>query len=225
MNDGWTRPRSVVSTLAMIVVAVSILTVLQLSGDGRADAAPVRTVLVAANSGKCLSVYPGDTGNGAIAYQWTCGAGNNIEVEDAGGGWHYVKFVHSGKCLTVNGFADWDGAILDQWNCSGQSNQMWSGHFVGGVFEVHFSAANPTKCLTVSAESTANGAWVNQWQCVYQANQSWIMRDADPTPTPTRTPTRVPTTTATVTRTPMPTMTVAATCGAEAGLVSAIVGC
>ena len=207
MNVSWNALRQVLKPVAVIVVALSIVAALQLSGDQAADAASVRTVLVAGNSGKCLSVYPGDPGNGAIAYQWTCGVGNNIEVEDAGGGWHYIKFVHSGKCLTVNGYAWWDGAILDQWTCSGQSNQMWAGNFVGGVFEVHYSAANPTKCVTVSAESTANGAWVNQWQCVYQSNQAWIMRDADPTPTPTQTATPTPTGTATPTMTPTATMT------------------
>lgn len=194
-----------------LALGLGVLAVILAASSERANAASVETTLRAGNSGKCLAVYPGDFSNGAIAYQWTCGNGNNIEIEDAGGGWHYIKFEHSGKCLTVHGYAWWDGAILDQWDCVGQSNQKWSGNFVDGIYEVHFSQANPTKCITVHAESRANGAWVNQWQCVYQSNQAWIMEDleATPTPTPTRTATPTPTgsTTATPTSTNTPTST------------------
>jgi hypothetical protein len=188
--------------LPVLALGAAVMALVLLSGGERADAANGETTLRAGNSGKCLAVYPGEQRNGAIAYQWTCGDGNNIRIEDAGGGWHYIKFVHSGKCLTVNGFAWWDGAVLDQWDCVGQANQKWSGNFVGNVFEVHYSQANPTKCITVHAESRINGAWVNQWQCVYQSNQAWIMEDREATPTPT--PTRTATVTPTPTSTPKP---------------------
>jgi hypothetical protein len=178
--------------LGFVILVLGVVVAFQLS-DSRADAQTIKTRMRAGNSGKCLAVYPGDFSNGAISYQWACGSGNNIQIEDAGGGWHYIKFVHSGKCLTVHGYAWWDGGTLDQWDCVGQSNQKWSGNFVEGVFEVHASQANPTKCITVHAESRADGAWVNQWQCLYQSNQAWILDTGGATPTPTRTRTPTPT--------------------------------
>jgi hypothetical protein len=197
MDRDWNALRLSPKLLLLLFLGLGLLLTLQLLAGKPAAAAGVETTLRAGNSGKCLTTYPGSFSNGAIAYQWTCGGGDNIIVEDAGGGWHYIKFIHSNKCLTVNGFAWWDGAILDQWDCLGQANQKWSGAFVEGIFEVHASQANPTKCITVHAESTANGAWVNQWQCVYRANQAWIMDPAGPTATPTRTRTPTPTPTAT----------------------------
>ncbi len=199
--------------LPALALGLGVLAVILTASGERADAASVAATLRAGNSGKCLAVYPGDFSNGAIAYQWTCGSGNNIEIEDAGGGYHYIKFLHSGKCLTVNGYAWWDGATLDQWDCQGQPNQKWTGNFIGGVYELHSSQANPTKCVTVHGESKVNGAWVNQWQCLYQSNQAWILEnvEATPTPTPTRTSTPTPTGTATPTNTPTNTPTPTAT--------------
>ena len=202
MEDRWSTFRLSLKQLFALALGIGVLAVLLIPGSDGAGAASVETTMRAGNSSKCLAVYPGDLRNGAITYQWTCGSGNNIEVEDAGGGWHYVKFTHSGKCLTVNGYAWWDGATLDQWDCKGQSNQKWSGNFIEGFFEIHASQANPTKCITVHGESRLNGAWVNQWQCVYQSNQAWIMEPVGPTPTPTRT--RTPTPTPTPTATPKP---------------------
>lgn len=209
MGRGWTALRLSPKPLVALTLVLSILLALQISGDGKAGAHTVQTGLRAGNSGKCLAIYPGEQRNGAVAYQWTCGSGNNIEIEDAGAGWHYIRFTHSGKCLTVNGYAWWDGATLDQWDCQGQANQKWSGNFIAGVFEVHFSQANPTKCITVHEESSSNGAIVNQWQCLYQSNQAWILHGVipTPTPTPTRTATPTPTGSATLTPTSTPTMT------------------
>jgi hypothetical protein len=196
-----------------LLVVLGALLAVQLASDNGAGAQNGHSTLRAGNSGKCLSVYPLDFNNGAVTYQWACGGSNNVEIEDAGGGWHYIKFTHSGKCLTVNGYAWWDGATLDQWTCVGQSNQKWAGNFAENVFEVHYSQANPTKCITVHQESRADGAIVNQWQCVYQSNQAWLSRFEGPTPTPTRTttptvtPTGTSTTTATPTNTPVNTAT------------------
>jgi hypothetical protein len=187
--------------LGFVILVLGVMVAFQLS-DSRADAQTIKTRMRAGNSGKCLAVYPGDFSNGAITYQWACGSGNNIQIEDAGGGWHYIKFTHSGKCLTVHGYAWWDGGTLDQWDCVGQSNQKWSGNFVEGIFEVHASQANPTKCITVHGESRLDGAWVNQWQCLYQSNQAWILDTAGATPTPTATRTRTPTPTPTATLVP-----------------------
>jgi hypothetical protein len=195
MHDSWSAFRPSPRLLGALVLVFSVFAILQFAnGSSEVAARNVETRLRAGNSGKCLNTYPGDQRNGAVAYQWTCGSGNNIELVDAGGGWHYIKFTHSDKCLTVNGYAWWDGATLDQWTCVGQSNQKWSGAFVDGFYEVHFSQANPTKCITVHQESTANGAIVNQWQCLYQANQAWQVQTAGPaaTATPTRTPTATP---------------------------------
>ena len=189
-TDG--RPGKWMKALGFVILVLGVVVAFQLS-DSRADAQTIKTRMRAGNSGKCLAVYPGDFSNGAISYQWACGSGNNIQIEDAGGGWHYIKFTHSGKCLTVHGYAWWDGGTLDQWDCVGQSNQKWSGNFVEGIFEVHASQANPTKCITVHAESRLDGAWVNQWQCLYQSNQAWILDTGGATPTPTRTRTPTPT--------------------------------
>jgi hypothetical protein len=60
-----------------------------------AQAETLQTTLRAQHSGKCLTVHPGDLRNGAVAYQWTCGSGNNIGIVDAGAGWHYVVFIHT----------------------------------------------------------------------------------------------------------------------------------
>jgi hypothetical protein len=209
MDGSWTALSLALRQFVVLALGIGVLVVLLTSGGERAGAQTGETVLRAGNSGKCLAVYPGDFSNGAIAYQWTCGNGNNIQVEDAGAGWHYIRFEHSGKCLTVHGYAWWDGAVLDQWDCLGQSNQKWSGNFIDGVYEIHASQANPTKCITVHAESKDNGAWVNQWQCVNQSNQAWLMEDLEltPTPTPTRTSTATPTSTPTMTPTPTNTPT------------------
>ncbi len=131
----------------------------------------VQTTLRAQHSGKCLTAY--GFSNGGLAFQWACGVGNNVSIEDAGGGYHYIRFLHSNKCLTVSGNASWDGAALDQWDCLGQPNQKWSGQFTGGGFEVHASQLNPGKCITVAGEAWWDGAAVNQWQCVGRSNQAW----------------------------------------------------
>jgi hypothetical protein len=202
MDRDWNALRLSPKPLLALMLGLGVILALYLSAEQQASAANVQTTLRAGHSGKCLAIHPSHLFNGAIPYQWTCGSGNNIQVEEAGGGWHYIKFIHSGKCLTVHGYAWWDGATLDQWDCVGQSNQKWSGNFVNGVFEVHASQANPTKCITVHGESTLNGAVVNQWQCVYRANQAWILEPGLPTPTPTRTRTPTPTPTPTATLIP-----------------------
>jgi hypothetical protein len=187
-----------------LVAALGTFAAFQISEDGTAEAHTVQTSLIAGNSGKCLAVYPGDPRNGAIAYQWTCGSQTNVQIEDAGDGWHYVRFLHSNKCLSVNGYAGWDGATLDQWDCVGQSNQKWSGSFNAGGFEIHTSQAYPLKCITVDQESRADGALVNQWQCVNQSNQAWFMAVAVPVATATPSPTSTPAATATPSPTSIP---------------------
>jgi hypothetical protein len=177
--------------LGLFAVALGIVVALQLSQHQPAEAQNIRAMLVAGHSGKCLAVYPGAFNNGAVTYQWTCGGNNNVEILDAGAGFHYIRFLHSGKCLTVNGFAWWDGATLDQWDCLGQANQKWTGTFAANVFQLHASQANPTKCITVHGESQLNGAIVNQWQCVSRANQAWNTISVGPPPA-TATPTPVP---------------------------------
>ncbi|HLG12308.1 MAG TPA: RICIN domain-containing protein [Dehalococcoidia bacterium] len=166
-------------------LALLSLAFLLLAGSpAPAEAHNVQTTLRAFNSDKCLTIGGGDQRNGAVAIQWTCGPGSNIELVDAGNGRHYIKLIHSGKCLTVNGNAWWDGATLDQWDCLGQPNQKWSGFFGGGAYEVHSSEAFPDKCLTVHEGSSADGAVVNQWQCIARqgnlaaaTNQAWQRRD------------------------------------------------
>jgi hypothetical protein len=188
----WLRFPLSLKALGAVAVALGIGLSAQMATDDKADASHnVLTTLVAQNSGKCLSVYPGDLRNGAVAYQWSCGLSPNILIEHAGGGWHYIRFTHSGKCLTVNGYAGWNGATLDQWDCLGQTNQKWSGVFVEGAFELHSSQVYPNKCITVHQESVLDGAIVNQWDCVNRTNQIWRMRGTVPlaTATPTRTPT------------------------------------
>jgi hypothetical protein len=132
--------------------------------------------LRAEHSGKCLTAYGYE--NGGLTYQWTCGAGNNIEVIPVPGGWNVIKFLHSGKCLTVHGWQSWDNGTLDQWDCNEQANQLWNGSFIDGAFEVHGSKAYPNKCVTVAGEAWWDGALVNQYECRNQANQLWMSPDS-----------------------------------------------
>jgi hypothetical protein len=144
------------------------------------EAHVIQTTLRFQNSDKCLTAYGFD--NGGPAMQWTCGAGNNVSIEDAGGGYHYIRFLHSNKCLTVNGNARLPGGTLDQWDCLGQPNQKWTGIFRNGLLEVHTSQLNPNLCITVAGDAQWDGAAVNQWLCVGQGNQSLSVGEGPPPP-------------------------------------------
>ena len=95
------------SPLLVIALGLGIFLALQVPETKRADANHnVLTTLIAGNSGKCLSVYPGDLRNGAVAYQWTCGGGNNIYVENAGDfvvPFSAVEAVHAQKVILKAG--------------------------------------------------------------------------------------------------------------------------
>ncbi len=164
--------------LKLLIVPAFALAISSVDSHERtAEAHSLYVSVVVQHSGKCLAIGAGSRDNGAPAIQYMCAgyADQSLQIVDVDGepGWHYIKFAHSGKCLTVNGNAWWDGATLDQWDCLSQPNQMWSGEFRGGLFEVHASRLNPTKCITVHGQSQDDGAPVNQWECGAHANQAW----------------------------------------------------
>jgi hypothetical protein len=110
-----------------------------------------------------------------------------------------LVFIHSNKCLSF--FAPHtrspEGAAIGQEHCHTGDEQLWSGTFRDGVFEIHsnwwaFARYGLNMCIDVPWASTANGSPVVLSGCHGGISQQWYFlannQQLPPTPTPTATP-------------------------------------
>jgi coenzyme F420-reducing hydrogenase delta subunit len=133
------------------------------------------TQIVNQNSGKCVDVLQGSTGNAAEIIQYTCtGAVNQQwQLRDLGNGYHNLVAQHSGKCLDVNNASTANNAAVIQYTCGSGTNQQWQLRAVSGTSYVEIVARHSGKCLDVSGQSTADSARLQQYTCWGGANQRW----------------------------------------------------
>src|SRR5947208_2836990 len=73
------------------------------------------TMIVAANSGKCLDIYGASASPGTRAVQWRCNFNNNEQwtVKPYNGAFRIVQF-QTGQCLVVSGGSESQGAQVNQ---------------------------------------------------------------------------------------------------------------
>ena len=138
------------------------------------------TRLVAASSGKCVSVWAGSVADLSRVVQWTCGDGapsQMFALRPAGGvDEFFVVAEHSGKCLAVNGGATGDGAGIVQWPCSDGSygNDVWRVEWVGE--RVRLRAKHSNRCMGVTGGSADDGVDLVQWTCAASDNMLYDLR-------------------------------------------------
>jgi hypothetical protein len=90
------------------------------------------------NSGKCLAVIGGATGNGVQIQQWACSTPavnqQRFQLRKTTAdnlAWPDFQLVaqNSGRCIDITGYSASNGALAQQWDCvaggGGVGNQRW----------------------------------------------------------------------------------------------------
>ncbi|GIH08508.1 hypothetical protein Rhe02_65750 [Rhizocola hellebori] len=159
-------------TASLIAVSAGVLT-----GNG-ASAATVDTnatyVLVAAHSGKAISVANGSTADGAGIVQNTRndGTAQQWRFVDSGGGFYRLRSALSNKVIDVSGRSTSDGANIIQWADANTTNQQFR-LVDSDPTHVRLINRNSNKALDVWEWSTADGARISQFTDLNGANQQF----------------------------------------------------
>jgi Ricin-type beta-trefoil lectin domain len=139
------------------------------SAGPQSVSSPQAKRIVGTQSGRCVDVLGGATGNGAQTQLWDCTGATNQA-------WSYTSgkqlTVYGGaKCLDASGQGTGNGTAAIIWDCNGQPNQQWNVNANGTVVGVQSGL-----CLDATGAGTANGTKVNLWSCNGGANQQWTLR-------------------------------------------------
>jgi hypothetical protein len=141
----------------------------QASAGPQGGSTPQGGAIVGAQSGRCVDVVGGATGNGAQTQLWDCnGAANQTWNRTTG---RQLTVYGGAKCLDANGQGTTNGTAVIIWDCNGQANQQWNVNTDGSV-----TSAQSGLCLDVTGAGTANGTRLNLWSCHGGANQRWTLR-------------------------------------------------
>lgn len=122
-NPSSIRPLLVVALLAAVTGLVT-------TPSDTAEAHNLYDIWIwAQNSGKC--VRASGTANLDPIYQWSCTSSTSppsridLDILDAGGGWHQIRFRDTGKCLDVPGASTQNSVQLIQYTCHSGDNQKF----------------------------------------------------------------------------------------------------
>ena len=85
------------------------------------------SVIVAANSGKCLDIAGASNTSGTAAVQWHCNFASNEQwtLQPHNGAFRIIE-QHNGQCLATAGGSTASGAAIVQTTCSGAATEDWS---------------------------------------------------------------------------------------------------
>jgi hypothetical protein len=126
------------------------------------------TMIVGAQSNRCIDVSGASTTNGAQVQLWDChGGGNQRWTYGAG----RELRVYGGKCLDAFGAGTTNGTAAIIWDCHGGTNQQWILNANGTITGVHSGL-----CLDANGTGTANGTRIQLWACHGGGNQQWSRR-------------------------------------------------
>ncbi|SCG74774.1 poly(ethylene terephthalate) hydrolase family protein [Micromonospora rifamycinica] len=121
------------------------------------------SLVVGAQSGRCLDVPNASRANGTRVQLWDCNRQANQQ-------WTYTSTrqlrVYGDMCLDAAGSGN--GAAVQIYGCHGQPNQQWTVNANGTI-----SGVQSGRCLDVW--STANGAQVQLYDCHGQTNQRFTL--------------------------------------------------
>ncbi|WKU02946.1 ricin-type beta-trefoil lectin domain protein [Micromonospora sp. HUAS LYJ1] len=121
------------------------------------------SLIVGAQSNRCLDVPNASRANGTRVQLWDCN-------RQANQSWTYTSNkqlrVYGDMCLDAAGSGN--GAAVQIYGCHSQSNQQWNVNANGTI-----SSAQSGRCLDVW--STANGAQVQLYDCHGQTNQRFTL--------------------------------------------------
>jgi hypothetical protein len=134
--------------------------------------------IVNVNSGKCLDVTGGGTGNNVNVEQYDCMGVPNEEwwlVPVLTGGYQ-IRSGHAGLCLNRAGGSSADNTNVQQYQCVGSPDAEYWDFFPlsDGTFEIHTPGTN--QCLDIAWGSTANGGNAQMYTCIGVANEHWILK-------------------------------------------------
>jgi hypothetical protein len=125
------------------------------------------TLVVGAQSGRCLDINDNTITNGVQAQLWDCSGGQNQA-------WTYTSrkelVVYGNKCLDAYNLGTTNGTKVVIWDCNGQNNQKWNVNSDGTLTNVHAGL-----CLDAYGAATANGTQMVLWSCNGQSNQKWTL--------------------------------------------------
>lgn len=142
-----------------------------------------------ADTGLCVDVSGGSTGNGANLILWGCGGQNNQRWTADETAASHLRLIsrHSGKCVDVPNGTDARQTNIIQYDCNRGFNQEFMflspGFFAAahGPF-VTLEAVHSGKLVDVSDLSRTEGAAIHQWTNLGASNQRWeyleVARDA-----------------------------------------------
>jgi len=130
------------------------------------------------DTGMCIDISGGSTGNGANAILWGCGSQNNQRWTADETVAHHIRLVarHSGKCLDVPNGTTSPGVNLVQYDCNRGFNQEYMFLNAGFFASAHgpittLRAVHSGRCVTQHGAISDVGGYVDQWDCVGQNNQ------------------------------------------------------
>ncbi|MEJ3749103.1 arabinofuranosidase catalytic domain-containing protein [Actinomycetes bacterium KLBMP 9797] len=133
-----------------------------------ASAGQQSTMIVSAQSGRCIDVPNGSTTNGTQVQLWDCNGGTPQR-------WTYTSGkqlqVYGNKCLDAYGQGTSNGTQVIIWDCHGGTNQQWNLNSNGTVAGVQSGL-----CLDANGAGTANGTRLILWSCHSGSNQQWSQR-------------------------------------------------
>ncbi|MDI6104645.1 ricin-type beta-trefoil lectin domain protein [Actinoplanes sp. NEAU-A12] len=133
------------------------------------DSNPQATRIVGVQSGRCIEVPGGSTGNGTQTQLGDCtGASGQTWTYTAG---RQLTVYGGAKCLDASGQGAGNGTAVIIWDCNGQANQQWNVNASGTV-----TSAQSGLCLDATGAATANGTRIALWSCHGGANQQWNLR-------------------------------------------------
>ncbi|WP_328500069.1 ricin-type beta-trefoil lectin domain protein [Streptomyces sp. NBC_00457] len=125
------------------------------------------SLVVGAQSSRCLDVHDNTITNGIQAELWDCNGGRNQS-------WTYTSrkelVVYGNKCLDAYNLGTTNGTKVVIWDCNGQANQQWNVNGDGTITNVHAGL-----CLDASNAGTANRTPLVLWSCGTGANQKWTL--------------------------------------------------
>lgn len=131
--------------------------------------------LTAQNSGKCLDVRNGGTGNGVLIQQYTDNitSSQRWQVNFIGGDRYYtLTAMNSGLALDVKDGSLADGGTLQQWLYIGNLQQQWQIVNLGnGIYKL--VNRNSGKVLDVTWGNTTDGTLIQQYTDNGTTSQQW----------------------------------------------------